>query len=256
MLGSRGVIILLTSLEVAVACGGRANDARITNGSAGLGGSSATASDHAVAGRTSDRGGAGATSSTSAGASPDGDLGSAGNASSAGQAAGGAPDAGAGGAPDAGAGGATSGLIGDINDDGCVDLKDYAILARCNGYPTTRCANAAADLQHDGWVDVVDYLLLAQHWYQGPRCRAFCQPVDDGAAGAAGAESRGSPDLNADGCVNFDDLDLLAQSYGCDSKCAAPGSDLVPDDCVDDRDRAFLMQSFDTQGACVQVPAP
>jgi hypothetical protein len=166
----------------------------------------------------------------------------------------GMPDAGT---PDAGAGGVANRTLGDINDDGCVNMKDYAILARCYNYSTSHCVQPEADWNRDGWVDYFDYLILVQHWYQGPKCAPECQSIDDGAAGAAGAAgapTRGSPDLTGDGCVNFDDLDRLAESYGCGPECAAPGSDLVSDGCVDDQDEKFLAQSFDQEGHCVQVP--
>jgi hypothetical protein len=72
--------------------------------------------------------------------------------------------------------------------------------------------------------------------------------------GVIGATPHGNADLTGDGCVNFDDLDRFAQSFGCGSDCAAPGTDLVPDGCVDTRDEQLLLASFDQQGPCVQRP--
>ncbi|MEI9937292.1 MAG: dockerin type I domain-containing protein [Pseudomonadota bacterium] len=242
------MLLVLATLGVAVACGGRSTEVGLANSSGGTGngGSLPAVGGRAAAGREDGGARAGASSGEVAAGAPQLLGGAAGSA--------GCPTPSDAGAPDAGAGGVANRIVGDINDDGCVNLKDYAILARCFGYPTNRCAEPEADVQRDGWVDELDWLLMSEHWFQGPQCAPWCQSIDDGAAGAAGAPTRGSPDLNGDGCVNFDDLDRLAESYGCGPECAGPGSDLVPDGCVDDQDEKFLAQSFDQEGHCVQLP--
>jgi hypothetical protein len=137
-----------------------------------------------------------------------------------------------------GDGGVSPSGPGDINADGCVDLRDWAILGRDFGCALENGGDPRADLQRDGWVDDLDYIILTQHWYEGDHCGPTCEAGGDGGQGGAGGQ--GATDLNGDGRVDWDDVAALAESYGCDDTCAAPGADLVPDGCVDDRDLDVL----------------
>jgi hypothetical protein len=141
---------------------------------------------------------------------------------------------------------------GDINADGCVDLRDWVILARGYGCSVAACGDPRADVSRDGWLDYLDYLLLSEHWYEGQRCRPFCEA--EGAGGAAGASTEGgtASDLSGDGCLGWDDVALLAESYGCDRSCAAPGTDAVPDGCVDDRDVDLWTAAEGTSAWCAE----
>jgi hypothetical protein len=151
------------------------------------------------------------------------------------------------------------GIPGDINEDGCVDLNDYAILGRDFGCAVETCGDPRADLQGDGWIDVFDYLIFLQHWYEGTTCRVVCEPDSTGAGGQGnggfgGADATpdvGSPDLDGNGCVDFADLELLAPSYGCRvDDCAAPGTDIVQDGCVNNDDVNSWRDAFDQGDRC------
>lgn len=162
----------------------------------------------------------------------------------------------------AGAGGMGGDFVvgrGDINADGCVDLRDWVIFERDFGCALVNCGDPRADLQPDGWLDVLDELILFQHWYEGESCRPRCEPTADGGGGAgaggdSGAGGEPSTDLNEDGCVDWDDLELLAESYGCGPGCAAPGTDVVPDGCVDDDDATVVAADLSGDAACVPPP--
>jgi len=56
-------------------------------------------------------------------------------------------------------------LLGDVNGDGRVDLKDIALVARAFGStPTSPNWNPAADINGDGVVNVQDITLVARHF--------------------------------------------------------------------------------------------
>ena len=61
-------------------------------------------------------------------------------------------------------GGALPPVPGDLNDNGVVDLPDFALLAGCltgpNALPSSPCLSA--DFDEDGDVDMVDYRQLEQ----------------------------------------------------------------------------------------------
>lgn len=59
-------------------------------------------------------------------------------------------------------------LIGDANQDGCVDQADYELLEESYNLSVEHGgANPAADFNEDGWVDVFDYLILSESWGDG-----------------------------------------------------------------------------------------
>lgn len=54
--------------------------------------------------------------------------------------------------------------LGDINADGYIDNRDYALLTAAYGsVPGQPNWNPAADLNNDGKVDLADLVILAQH---------------------------------------------------------------------------------------------
>jgi hypothetical protein len=57
------------------------------------------------------------------------------------------------------------GIIGDINQDGIVGVKDFIILVKafCS-YPTHPRWNPAADLNNDNKVDFKDLVILMKNW--------------------------------------------------------------------------------------------
>jgi len=58
-------------------------------------------------------------------------------------------------------------LIGDLNGDGKVDIKDLAILAKAFGSsPGNPRWNAACDLNGDGKVDLLDAAILMKNFGQ------------------------------------------------------------------------------------------
>jgi hypothetical protein len=58
-------------------------------------------------------------------------------------------------------------LVGDVNGDGRVDLKDMALVARAFGStPTSPNWNPAADLNGDGAVNMKDIALVARNFGQ------------------------------------------------------------------------------------------
>jgi len=58
-----------------------------------------------------------------------------------------------------------SGLIGDLNGDGKVDIKDIAIVAKAYGsYPGDPNWNPVADVNGDGKVDIKDIAAVAKHY--------------------------------------------------------------------------------------------
>ena len=60
-----------------------------------------------------------------------------------------------------------SGLIGDLNGDGKVDVKDLAILGKAFGsYESHPRWSAACDLNGDGTVDVLDAALILKNFGQ------------------------------------------------------------------------------------------
>lgn len=157
-----------------------------------------------------------------------------------------------------GAGGSNIVGRGDINADGCVDLQDWVILERDFGCSLLTCGDPRADLQPDGWLDALDELVLREHWWEGERCRTSCEPANEGGAGGGGpAEVGGQPatDLDGDGCTGWDDLALLARSYGCDSSCATPGTDLDGDGCVFINDAEAVLAPINTPAWCEEPAA-
>lgn len=57
-------------------------------------------------------------------------------------------------------------IMGDANDDHCVDMDDYNIIIGSYGQ-TVPPGDARADLNNDGWVDMDDYLEVIQNWGKG-----------------------------------------------------------------------------------------
>lgn len=248
----------LIASVVAAACGGQSkrddqSDVAVAGKSGGRAGAGESG-DRASAGESAGRASGGVTSRAGSKGESEGGAGL--------EAAGGSAmglDAGAGGVSGAFGGQAVGGAGGepafapvDINSDGCVDLHDWVILARDYGCSLSTCGDRRADITQDGWIDDFDYLALVAHWYEGERCRSVCTPAGTGGAGGAGGQGPVATDLNGDGCIGWDDVALLADSYGCDSSCAAPDTDVVPDNCVDDRDVDVWMAVHDTSDWCVE----
>jgi hypothetical protein len=58
-----------------------------------------------------------------------------------------------------------SGLIGDLNGDGKVDIMDIAIVAKAYGsIPGDPNWNPVADINGDGKVDIMDIAIVAKHY--------------------------------------------------------------------------------------------
>jgi hypothetical protein len=61
----------------------------------------------------------------------------------------------------------TTGILGDVNRDGWVDIYDAILLANAyNSVPTSPNWNAHADVNGDGVVDIYDAIILAGHYSQ------------------------------------------------------------------------------------------
>src|SRR5580765_7708140 len=68
--------------------------------------------------------------------------------------------------PGAGRAGQSPTVLGDINNDGIVDIRDYGVWRQAFG--ATDCGNPA-DLNNDGIVDIRDYGIWREHFGQiGP----------------------------------------------------------------------------------------
>jgi uncharacterized protein (DUF2141 family) len=58
-------------------------------------------------------------------------------------------------------------IIGDVNGDGKVDIKDLALVAQAFGsYTGHPRYNPAADVNQDGWVDIRDLAMVAKNFGQ------------------------------------------------------------------------------------------
>jgi len=69
-------------------------------------------------------------------------------------------------------------LIGDLNGDGKVDMKDVAIVAMAFGsYPEHPRWNPDADINHDGVVSIDDLLIVLSSFGQTQAKAQFCPPV-------------------------------------------------------------------------------
>jgi len=56
-------------------------------------------------------------------------------------------------------------IIGDVNGDGKVDIKDMAVVAQAFGsYTGHPKYNPAADVNQDGWVDIRDLAMVAKNF--------------------------------------------------------------------------------------------
>lgn len=56
-------------------------------------------------------------------------------------------------------------VVGDINGDGKVDMKDIALVARSFGATSSDPTwNPACDLNHDGIVNMIDIGMVAVHF--------------------------------------------------------------------------------------------
>jgi len=56
-------------------------------------------------------------------------------------------------------------VVGDVNGDGKVDMKDLAMVARCFGAkPSDPRWNPACDLTGDGKIDMIDLATVAAHF--------------------------------------------------------------------------------------------
>jgi len=56
-------------------------------------------------------------------------------------------------------------IMGDVNGDGMVNMKDIALVARAFGStPTSLNWNFAADLNRDGMVNMKDLALVARNF--------------------------------------------------------------------------------------------
>ena len=53
-----------------------------------------------------------------------------------------------------------SGILGDVNNDGVVDILDLSLMARNWG----RTGENVADLNNDGVVDILDLSIMAKDW--------------------------------------------------------------------------------------------
>ncbi|MFH0980506.1 MAG: hypothetical protein V2A79_03080 [Planctomycetota bacterium] len=120
-------------------------------------------------------------------------------------------------------------LTGDFDEDGDVDLTDYATFGACLTGPAY---SPTADLDADGDVDLDDF--------------AAWQPCLTGPGLAAG-EACGNMDLDTDGDVDLADYDVFQCGYtgsghflphGCDA------ADLDTDHDVDVSDFATFQESF------------
>ena len=257
----RGLAGWLAVCAVAASCGGKSSE---DGGGAGAaaGGARVSEAGRTSGGASTSKGGAAAPAGSdhggAAGAAPPSDAGASAEAG-AGGGSGAFGDAGAGGgtafggAAGAGGVGGDAGIgPGDIDADGCVDLHDWVILQRGFGCSVSSCGDPRADLAPDGWIDYLDYLVVTEHWYEGERCRTSCVPTGAGGAGGAGGAEATATDLSGDGCIGWDDLALLADSYGCDLSCAAPNTDVVPDGCVDNRDVDVWTAVVETSDGCAE----
>jgi uncharacterized protein (DUF2141 family) len=56
-------------------------------------------------------------------------------------------------------------LVGDLNDDGKVDVKDIYLAAKAFGSTTGESRwNADADMNLDGEIDLMDIFVIASHF--------------------------------------------------------------------------------------------
>jgi len=192
----------------------------------------------------SSAGGAGALIPSDGGDAHGGAMNAQGGAAQGGERSGGG--AANGGAANEGGAGGDSALTADFDGSGCVDLHDYAVIVRGFDCSLANCGDPRADLNHDGWIDFSDYLIYVQQWYQGPNCRAVCEATD----GQGGAGGR-SADVDGSGCVDADDLDVLAASYGClTTECGSPNADIVEDGCVNGADVDLWRDQFMQGPSC------
>jgi hypothetical protein len=126
--------------------------------------------------------------------------------------------------------GGASGLPGDINGDGRVDVFDAAILT--GGYAQGK---AEADLDQSGGVDEVDATILRTNFGRVSEPEA---PAPVRSAPTEGSTPPANADLNGDGRVDVLDFGRLVSSYGTSD----PSADLFQDGVVDDVDIAIFKQ--------------
>lgn len=58
-------------------------------------------------------------------------------------------------------------IIGDITGDQCVDHADYFIIEMNYNMDVSQALNPEADINNDGRIDIGDYAIILQNWGQG-----------------------------------------------------------------------------------------
>lgn len=137
-------------------------------------------------------------------------------------------------------------MPGDMDDDYDLDANDAALFEGCIGQPTSNAPCAPGDLDHNGFADCGDWPLFLTDWAMYSPDPAPFSPSCQGCM-------RG--DLNGDGFVNGDDIEIFtAVLGGADSDprhlCAA---DLDMNSVVDCNDMlGFAVTLLDRSAACVR----
>ena len=94
-------------------------------------------------------------------------------------------------------------LMGDFNNDGCVDFEDFIILLENWGQP---------------WEGIVmgfdDFINLLENWGEGPNCPPGPTPTPTPEPTPTPTPWRAIGDFNNDGCVDFADFVLLLENWG------------------------------------------
>ena len=102
-----------------------------------------------------------------------------------------------------------AGIVGDINEDGIIDFQDVDILAsQWLGLPGSPSADIAPFPSGDGKVDLLDFRALAAGWL------------------LTVSDSLLSGDINEDGIIDFQDVDILASQWL--GLPGSPSADIAP----------------------------
>ena len=143
-------------------------------------------------------------------------------------------------------------LRGDANDDGCVDLGDFIVMAQyIAGYGRAPASMAQADINGDRSVDVLDLVILADYLWGDDESDSGPQSLDSRTTKAcktAVAVCDLEPvrvlrgDANDDGSVDLGDFIVMVQyilGYG-DAPASMQGADINGDHTVNVLDLVML----------------
>lgn len=138
-------------------------------------------------------------------------------------------------------GGVSFELKTDINSDGCTDDNDLNLVRDNFGLLTTRNHSKESDVDGDGIISYRDYFVVFQKIEN--QCSVYNEPGNNDSDGNTDFLA----DINSDGCVNYDDQNVLLSSDNYHlkiEKALNPEADINGDGTIDITDNNLLAKNW------------